>query len=331
MIGYYVHHVGRGHLHRATALTAALDMPVTGLSSLPRPTAWRGDWVELDRDDSTEAPGDTVDGFLHWAPHGEPGLRSRMAAISAWIDRACPDLVVSDVSVEVALLARLHGIAVVSVVLPGDRTDRAHQLGYAASREIVSFWPPEAEHMAVGAGDRLRPLGGLSRYPVYETGHPRTAASSRRVVVLGGKGGGGPTEAQLAVARRQTPGWEWEVLGGSDGPWLADPFPSVCAADVVVTHAGQNAIAEVAAARRPAVVVPAVRPHDEQAMTGRVLADERWPALVEPTFPEGGWAGRLERAASLDGRAWSVWCDGKAADRFAALVTGLVPDRQAAR
>ncbi|MTB89089.1 hypothetical protein H9L21_11035 [Aeromicrobium senzhongii] len=320
MIGYYVHHVGSGHLHRATALAAALDVPVTGLSSLPRPAAWTGDWIELDRDDLTaRTAGDTAEGFLHWAPFGEPGLRSRMAAVSSWIGAAAPDLVVSDVSVEIALLARLHGVPVISVVLPGDRSDRAHQLGYAASTELVSFWPPSAEGMAIGAGERLRPLGALSRFTAPDE-VPQRSSSSRRVVVLNGRGGGGPTAAQLDEARRQTPGWQWEILGGSDGPWLADPFPSIRDADVVLTHAGQNAIAEVAAARRPAIVVPGARPHDEQRTTAGVLASGPWPVVVEREFPSTGWAERLDRAVGLDGRDWAPWCDGRAAERFAEVV-----------
>ncbi|MDF2492882.1 MAG: hypothetical protein K0Q58_1460, partial [Microbacterium sp.] len=83
MIGYYVHHHGRGHLHRATAIAAALGIPVTGLSSLPRPAEWTGDWIELplDLDDrGPDAPDVTAGGRLHWVPLGVDGLRERMAA-----------------------------------------------------------------------------------------------------------------------------------------------------------------------------------------------------------------------------------------------------------
>ena len=61
MIGYYIHHQGRGHLNRAMAIAAALDQPVTGLSSQPRPAAWVGDWVELARDDESRPPPRDVD------------------------------------------------------------------------------------------------------------------------------------------------------------------------------------------------------------------------------------------------------------------------------
>jgi len=71
-------------------------------------------------------------------------------------------------------------------------------------------------------------------------------------------------------------------------------------------------------------VVPGDRPHLEQRTTARVLADGPWPVLVEPAFPDSGWADRLATAAALDGAAWSSWCDGRAADRFAEVVDGLL-------
>ena len=90
--------------------------------------------------------------------------------------------------------------------------------------------------------------------------------------------------------------------------------------DVVVTQAGENALAEVAACRRPAVVVPAVRPHDEQLTTAGVLVRGDWPVVVERTFPDNRWGQRLAAVQRLDGRGWAAWCDGKAADRIADLL-----------
>ncbi|WP_182526488.1 glycosyltransferase [Nocardioides dongkuii] len=326
MIGYYVHHHGSGHLHRSTALAHALvaaGEEVTGLSSLPRPADWPGSWVDLPRDDEGGPPvAETAGGRLHWAPLGDEGLRARTAAVSSWIGAAAPRCVVVDVSVEVCLLVRLHGVPVVSVVLPGSRGDAAHLLGLEAADALVSMWPPEAHGMLRDVPDgvraRLRPLGALSRFPVAEPGSRRPGP--RRVLVLSGTGGGDLDLARLRRAQAETPDWEWTVLSRTHGTWVDDPAPLLADADVVVTHAGQNALAEVASARTPAVVVPQDRPHEEQRTTASVLGAGGWPVLVEQTFPADGWAARLDAAARLDGGAWSRWCDGEAAGRFVAVV-----------
>ncbi|SEC91243.1 UDP-N-acetylglucosamine:LPS N-acetylglucosamine transferase [Nocardioides exalbidus] len=332
MIGYYVHHVGTGHLNRARAVAAHL--PVTGLSSLPVPDDWPGDWAVLDRDDRGDvATDETAGGALHWAPLGDDGLRSRMAAISSWISRARPAALVSDVSAEVALLARLHGVPVVSVVMPGDRGDRAHRAGYAASSALVAAWPPEADGMVRGLTPtdrgRLHQVGGMSRVPLGLQGPlPLPGADGRRSALLvSGRGGGHPSREQVERIVADSPGWSWRVLGGS-GEWSDDPGAAMRDADVVVLQAGQGAIADVASARRPAVVVPARRPFDEQVATGAVLEGESWPCRVLSRLPVTGWSELLDDAASLDGRLWHLWSDGRAADRFVAVVEGVALARR---
>jgi hypothetical protein len=322
MIGYYVHHHGRGHSHRALALARSLDEPVTGLSSLPPPPGWIGDWVLLDRDDASPSVADpTANGRLHWVPTADPGLSSRTARLSRWLDEHRPRLMVVDVSVEVALLARLHGVPVLSVVLPGHRADPAHLIGFDVSTHLVGMWPPTARGMLPGLPDtvheRVHAVGAVSRYPVGVTG-PRTAGR-RRVLLMTGAGGDDLDGVRIARARRQATDWDWVVLG-RHGHWLEDPSTALANADVVVTNAGQNSLAEVAAARKPAIVIPQERPYDEQRTTAAVLAAGGFPVLVEDRFPAGGWAQRLDAALRLDGAQWATWCDGGAAARFADLV-----------
>ena len=78
------------------------------------------------------------------------------------------------------MLARLHGVPVVSVVLPGDRGDTPHRAGLGLSSELVSFWPPSAHGMVRGLAPadaaRLRCLGALSRFGADEL----AGATSRR-------------------------------------------------------------------------------------------------------------------------------------------------------
>lgn len=331
MIGYYIHHQGRGHLSRALAIARELGQPVTGLSSLPRPAGWPGDWVELPLDDlhegSDAARGSTdhdAHGRLHWVPLDSPGLRGRMAVIAGWISSSRPRAVVVDVSVEVCLLVRLHGVPVVAFALPGHRADPAHELGFDVSTTILAAWPPEASAgMVTGLSprvlERIVAVGAISRFePVGDTTTDARAHSLQepRVLVLAGAGGGDFDSEAIRMAQSETPGWHWTHLGGSYTNWIADPWPHIVGADVIVTHAGQGAVAEVAAARRPAVIIPQARPHGEQEATGSVLADERWPALVTST-PTSGWSDLLARARGLDGAGWRVWNDGSGAARAA--------------
>lgn len=324
-LGWYVHHHGRGHLHRAVAVARELDEPVTGLSSLPRPDGWAGDWVQLAPDDDpAPAGGDdvTAGGRLHWVPTHHPGLSRRAHQLSAWLDRARPRCVVVDVSVEVTLLVRLHGVPVVGVVLPGRRDDAAHRLALDVSDLLVGAWPAEATAamlpgLPAEVHARVHGVGALSRHPVAQRSpQPRT------VTFLGGAGGHDlapdALDELLDRARAATPRWTWEVAG--PGRWHDDVAGLLERSSVVVTHAGQNALAEVAAARRPAVVVPQARPHEEQLTSAAALAAGGWPVTVLPALPDEGWPDLLEQVARHDASAWRGWCDGGAAGRFAALL-----------
>jgi hypothetical protein len=321
VIGYYVHHQGRGHLHRALSVAAVTDTVVVGMSSLPRPREWIGPWMDLPRDDEGPAPVDaSARGRLHWVPEMDPGLTARMAEISSWIADVEPALMVVDVSAEVSLLARLHGTPVVTMVLPGDRRDAAHDLVHSVARRVVGAWPADVAGMVEGLDvhlDRLTRVGGLSRFDGREVPPPRPR-EGRTVVVLTGLGDDATWDVE--AAQRETPGWTWQVLGPG-ASWSDDPWEALCAADVVVTHGGQNAIAEVAAARRPAVVVPRPRPFGEQDAMASVLAtDGRFPVTVCPELPTDGWDELLTRTAALDGSGWAAWNDGGGARRLADVI-----------
>jgi hypothetical protein len=231
------------------------------------------------------------------------------------------------VSVEVSLLARLHGVPVISVVLPGDRADSAHLLGYRLSDALVATWPVGAGIVARGLPDdvarRLDLVGGLSRLRVEADAN--RAPGPPRVAVLAGAGGSAVSRGHVARARHEAAHWRWQVLGPPPtGTWVDDPASVLRAADVVVTHAGQNAIAEVAALRRPAIVIPEHRPHDEQKATAHALRDGGWPVTVLGSWPTRDWPRLLARTRALDGTRWVGWCDGGAAQRFADVIERTV-------
>lgn len=326
MIGYYVHHHGSGHLTRARLLAAALGRPVTGLSSLPRPAGWTGPWVELPHDAvPPPRPGVDVDagGVLHWAPTAHEGYVARMAMISRWVAQAKPDLVVVDVSVEVTLLVRLLGVRVVVVAMRGDRGDRPHALAYDAAEALIALWP---EHLASTRWpgrwvEKTCHTGGFSRLDDLARASGTSPVEAGSVLLLWGRGGDGVGPDLERAAAASGPEWSWRR------PWpstdAASLWSELTRAEVVVSHAGQNAVAEVAASRRPAVVIAEDRPFGEQQETAAVI-DTSGIAVGLADWPvEQAWPQLLDRARHRGGDRWSEWSDLDGIARAVALIEGL--------
>ncbi|MEL4505996.1 glycosyltransferase [Luteococcus sp. H138] len=341
MIGYYVHHHGAGHVSRATAIcheVTALGHEVTGLSTLPRPQGWQGAWVDL-ADDAVPAEGNhqdpTAGGTLHWAPLDHDAYRSRMGALARWLLEHRPEVLVVDVSAEVTLLARLLGVPAVVVAMRGQRDDPAHCACYGAATRLLAPWPADCPEpwWPTAWLDKTDHVGALTRFdsaPAPEA--PGWAAGpGQHGLVLWGRGGGtGPDPARLAAAM---PGWKWyKPSGTGDEVWR-----ELHAACVVICHAGQNAVAEVAAARRPAVVVAEPRPFDEQLHTARALEAAGLAVCCERSPDHEQWPALVEQALALGGQGWAHWHDGFGARRAAAAICDVArahpgqPDAQEGR
>ncbi|WP_068158955.1 glycosyltransferase [Rhodococcus phenolicus] len=331
MIGYYIHHHGHGHRSRAAAICAHLRTPVTALSSepVPDPGGVFADTVVLPRDDAARTTQDpTAHGTLHWVPRLDPGLRCRQAALAAWIERARPTAIVVDVSVEVTLTARLFGIPVVTVAMPGNRSDAPHQLAYRMSDRIVAAWPRamyEPDWLQPFR-DRVNYVGGISRFD-GRSSSPATGSGEDTVLVLGGSGGSSLTAADLESYTACDPRFAWEGLGVAGREWVDDPWPALCRAGIVIGHGGQNTVADIAAARRPAVLVAEQRPFDEQCATVTALGHAGL-AVALTAWPEPhAWPGLLDRARRSDPDRWDLWCTDGAAARAAAAIEEVADGR----
>jgi predicted glycosyltransferase len=322
MIGYYVHHHGSGHQRRMQAIAHHLRTPMTVLSSAPRSVGYDGPWIELPAD-TADAPADvTAHGTSHWVPLHHTGLRNRMAAIARWVEHAAPTLFVVDVSCEVARFVRLMGVPVVVVAMRGERTDRAHRDAYDLAHALLAPWTAQFSEPDWPAQwlEKTWYVGAFSTVEKRERPIRTVPPGERHVALLWGSGGSEVEREQVEQARAATPDWRWHVLGIPGYEWHVDPWPLLCAADVIITHAGQNAIAEVAAARKPAVVLPQLRPHHEQEATARSLRRADL-ATVLTAWPDAGeWASILETSMWRDGARWAAWAPGDGALQAAAAI-----------
>jgi UDP-N-acetylglucosamine--N-acetylmuramyl-(pentapeptide) pyrophosphoryl-undecaprenol N-acetylglucosamine transferase len=326
MIGYYIHHSGEGHLARAISIATQLRHSVTALTSaqLRQPHPFHS-VVPLPRDDTAPSVDDpTAGGALHWVPRHDRGLRQRMRLIADWIDQKRPSAVVVDVSVEVATLVRLLGVPVIVVAMPGQRTDAPHELVYRLADHIIACWPGglyrplwlRPHH------DKVSYVGGISRFDGRD--RDTGARHELQIVVLGGAGSSQVDLAKVHDCATQMPQYRWRPVGVSTETWVPDPWPYLCAADIVVAHAGEGSIADLAAAARPALIIAQRRPFDEQTTTATIVGDNGL-AVIHPQWPTSAdWPELLRDVHRIDVRRWRQWRTRGAAQRAASVIEHVV-------
>lgn len=329
-IGYYVHHHGDGHRQRALAIAAHAGGRIvllgTGLSGRT------GDVRAVDLPDDRLAGGgfDGCDGVarpasLHYAPIDHDGVRRRVAAIAGWIADERPALIVADVSVEVAMLARLASVPTVMVRLAGRRDDLPHLEAFRGARALLAPFPAALDD------DRSDPAirACTTFFPGLTARPPEVTPEPDLVVAVIGRGGSRMDGEAWAAAARATPDRRWRILGPCAVPaapppnlafagWVDDPAGHIARAGIVVGGAGDGVVGAVIAARRPFVCLPEDRPFDEQRSKARRLA-AIGAAVVRDDRPTGGeWPQLLDAAAAIP------------TDRLAALDDPDGPARAAA-
>ena len=331
-IGYYVHHHGAGHLARARAISDAAAGRVvllgTGVSSLG---------IDLADDRPASGAFDGMDSSicrpdaLHYAPLDHAGIRSRTATIVRWIEARRPALMVVDVSVEVAMLARLASVPVVYVRLNGDRNDAAH---LDAFRGAVGLLAPF--HADLDAPTTLPWVREKTHYlpGITTTCRSRSDDERRTLLVVIGRGGEAGDGEALAQAAGSCPEWRWRVIGPCASVrrapanleilgWVQNPDQDIADATIVVGASGDGLVGSVLAADRPFICIPQDRPFDEQRATARRL-DEVGAALVLSRWPKPEqWPGLLAKALTLTPQARRRLHDANGARAAAAWIRSL--------
>lgn len=320
-ISYYAHHVGSGHLRHARKIieTGVCEVQVasTGpknVDLLPEDTHY----VALNADVHPRFPQQPVAGeYLHYAPSGAH-IAQRFATLNQAWKRFAPDLVMVDVSVEVALFAKLSGYRVALRRMPGLRTDRAHAMAYDIADALFAYFPRELEDHG-----HLEHYAHKSRYlavpepQAVEGASPAGGHQRGKSVVVQTSLGASIGQAAIARAAAASPEWTWDVLGSvhRDGARVpenlrfhsvvSNPAPWMADATVVITSAGHNAVMAAAASGRPVILIPEERPFAEQRSFAQMLhratgclAFDSWDSPVD-------WNAALEQAAGADRLALS--------------------------
>ncbi|MEM7687485.1 MAG: hypothetical protein AAF291_00555 [Pseudomonadota bacterium] len=349
-IGYFVHHQGRGHIERATAIANSLieHRPVMLFCARPDAFGTLDERVEMTPLPSLFEPtGDEAPNLaavpapstVHCAPLGWPSIRTAMARITTWFDAANPALFITDVSAELGQLARLCSVPHIAVMQHGERSDPGHMAAYESAVGLLApyaqkldqnerpAWMKRKTHYAPGVGIDIRAI------PSKTEARARLGLPKDRdiVCVIAGGGGDGMPSAPLTIGARDDAQSLWFTIGNvktewHETPpgnlvhrgWVDNPMDWIAAADRIVSSCGNTTVHSVLAAGKPWVVVPEWRYFSEQECKAEALDREglaavarQWPAHAQ------GWQRLWAAARQLEPSDRSGFVDPGAADKAA--------------
>lgn len=160
-IGYYAHHHGSGHCRQADKLAALLPLELqqqlTVFTSLSADayrfvTITEAQIVRLSAED--ERPDNVLAGragqywqpsSLHYSPVGNTNIQTRSWQILDTIRQRQIDLMIIDVSVEVAMLCRVASVPYLYVRLAGIRDDTPHVNAFTGALGLLAPYPSVLE------------------------------------------------------------------------------------------------------------------------------------------------------------------------------------------
>ena len=252
-VGYYVHHQGAGHWQRANLLADALKRPVTLIGTFDGTDTGASRHACLDLPDDRLSGFDGLDGeagrpdAFHYVPLRVPAIRDRMARIAAFVAEHDPVLMIVDVSVEIALFARLLSVPTLVVRLAGTRTDTPHLEAFRSAERLIAPFPEMLE--SDGTPDWVRAKTFYAGFLGLEPQSPSGEDGS--ILVIYGRGGGGGALTSLIAAAHAVPDRDWHVLGPVRGEgevpinlhlhgWVGDIAPYLARASLVVGGGGDG-------------------------------------------------------------------------------------------
>lgn len=329
-IGYYAHHHGSGHCRQADKLAALLpadlQQQLTVFTSLSADDYKFGvikdeQIVRLSAED--ELPDDVLTGragqywqpsHLHYSPVGNTDIQTRSWQLLNEIRQRQIDLMIIDVSVEVAMLCRAASVPYLYVRLAGERDDLPHLGAFAGALGLLVPYPkmleaaatpdwvrqksfylgflPDKSSKPLTYLDFVAQLKSLSANDDIRQRLDNEPAMKQKahnkywpsiVTVIKGYGGHKAIDAKLPKLRTILP----EALIISLGPindevrpfvdiaaHVDDVTPFIVHSDLLLMASGLNGVAQVYRWQTPLVVLPDERPHREQEVMAEALIEK---------------------------------------------------------
>lgn len=317
-LGYYAHHHGSGHCRQIDKLAALL--PVDAKRQLIVFTSLSQDDYNFTAVDETqivrlqaedECADDVLKGragehwqpdSLHYSPVGNSNIQKRSHQILDTIYQCKIDLMIIDVSVEVAMLCRAASIPYLYIRLPGIRDDTPHLNAFAGALALLAPYPRllEATMTPEWVGKKTLYLDFINTAQQKELTYHEFIKILEKlntlnlkdwkedaptiITVIKGYGGHKAIDMKLPELRRLLP----NAFIISFGPindnmrchvdiaaQVNDVTPFIQHSDYLVMACGLNAVSQAYDYATPLVVLPDDRPHQEQEVMAQALINQK--------------------------------------------------------
>lgn len=319
-LGYYAHHHGSGHCRQIDKLAALL--PTEARQQLTIFTSVTSDaytFAAIDEAQVVRLPAederadDVLAGragqywqpaSLHYSPVGNSDIQQRSHKILDAICQCRIDLMIIDVSVEVAMLCRAASVPYLYVRLPGVRDDEPHLNAFAGALALLAPYPRTLESTktpewisqktlyldfintqqknAQTYQDFIKELKALTanKQALSLITEDKNKNSPSIITVIKGYGGHQAIDAKLPELRQLLPYAFIISLGPIDEDKrhyvdiavdVNDVTPFIEHSDYLLMACGLNAVAQAYDYATPLVVLPDDRPHQEQEVMAEAL------------------------------------------------------------
>ncbi len=321
-LGYYAHHHGSGHCRQIDKLAALLSIEtrkqLTVFTSLS-PDSYTFTSINEEQVIRLEAEDELVEDVLigragehwqpaslHYSPVGNRDIKRRSHQILDTIYHRHIDLMVIDVSVEVAMLCRTASIPYLYVRLPGIRDDAPHCNAFAGALALLAPYPRDLEFAMTPdwVVKKTIYLDFISTKQRKQQAYhdfikelmPLTADQKALsliledkdknqnipliITVLKGYGGHRSIDTKLPELRSLMPNAFIISLGPIDddkrhyvniATQVEDVTAFIQHSDYLLMACGLNAVAQAYHYATPLVVLPDERPHQEQEVMAQAL------------------------------------------------------------
>lgn len=291
MIGYYAHSHGSGHCNYANIFAKVFGSALTVFTD--REYAFGPDVavvnLENENPDGNEYHREHFPEprALHYAPVNITKITRRNALILKNVLARKISLLIIDVSVEVAMLARVSSIAYAYVRLLGDRDDIPHLNAYEGASFLLAYFPKELESPSTPSWicDKTVYLGFLSKHMLNmePSEAPVISNTGNRPIVLHLKGFGGNRAFDyenlnddydiyaIGPEHKTQEGHAVKPLG-----IVKCTKAYIKTADVIIAACGSNTTSEILHLGKSFLAVPQKRHYQEQERMAESLHRLGW-------------------------------------------------------